>query len=388
MARAHVRGAARVPRVHGPRDRREPRGGDAAARARPAAQPLLRDRRRRRCHRPHRARRALGVPGAGRRRSSARRGSARRSWGSSTRSARTSVAFEHVLRVYVGLTGALILLTAAVRRTPASGGSRTRSASTASCRAAFGRLSRRSMHSPATVVAAGVISIALLARDGVHDEPGRLPREPVQFRRARRVHRRAARGDQAPFLAAGRREPVPRAALGPGAGRRRPDPDGDRSARDGGDLRRGDGDAHRRALRRPDLACGGRRRLPLRSPPQRDAVCSSTSRRPTSASCREAAFSKILVPMKLGEIGEEMMATAVKLAQERGARSSRSTSSACRSTSRSTPSCRRGGAGGGVARRGGRARRRPRSRGRGAFHPRPLDRRGNRPGGGGDRAPT
>src|SRR5436190_8355984 len=33
----------------------------------------------------------------------------------------------------------------------------------------------------------------------------------------------------------------------------------------------------------------------------------------------EAAFSKILVPMKLGEIGEEMIATAVKLAQERNA---------------------------------------------------------------------
>src|ERR671935_1713615 len=33
----------------------------------------------------------------------------------------------------------------------------------------------------------------------------------------------------------------------------------------------------------------------------------------------EAEYSKILVPMKLGEIGEEMIATAVKLAQERGA---------------------------------------------------------------------
>jgi nucleotide-binding universal stress UspA family protein len=32
-----------------------------------------------------------------------------------------------------------------------------------------------------------------------------------------------------------------------------------------------------------------------------------------------AEFSKILVPMKLGEIGEEMIATAVKLAQERNA---------------------------------------------------------------------
>ena len=33
----------------------------------------------------------------------------------------------------------------------------------------------------------------------------------------------------------------------------------------------------------------------------------------------QAQFSRILVPMKLGEIGEEMVATAVKLAQERGA---------------------------------------------------------------------
>jgi APA family basic amino acid/polyamine antiporter len=32
----------------------------------------------------------------------------------------------------------------------------------------------------------------------------------------------------------------------------------------------------------------------------------------------EASYSSILVPMKLGEIGEEMVATAVKLAQERG----------------------------------------------------------------------
>jgi basic amino acid/polyamine antiporter, APA family len=33
----------------------------------------------------------------------------------------------------------------------------------------------------------------------------------------------------------------------------------------------------------------------------------------------EAAYTRILVPMKLGEIGEEMIATAVKLAQEQGA---------------------------------------------------------------------
>ena len=36
----------------------------------------------------------------------------------------------------------------------------------------------------------------------------------------------------------------------------------------------------------------------------------------------EATFTTILVPMKLGEIGEEMVATAVKLAQEGSARRS------------------------------------------------------------------
>ena len=42
---------------------------------------------------------------------------------------------------------------------------------------------------------------------------------------------------------------------------------------------------------------------------------------PTSTSCRPRRSSRrILVPMKLGEIGEEMVATAVKLAEERGGR--------------------------------------------------------------------
>jgi nucleotide-binding universal stress UspA family protein len=39
----------------------------------------------------------------------------------------------------------------------------------------------------------------------------------------------------------------------------------------------------------------------------------------TGAAGRQAEFSKILVPMKRGEIGAEMVATAVKLAQGRGA---------------------------------------------------------------------
>ena len=32
-----------------------------------------------------------------------------------------------------------------------------------------------------------------------------------------------------------------------------------------------------------------------------------------------ATFQRILVPMKLGDIGEEMVATAIELAKERGA---------------------------------------------------------------------
>ena len=40
---------------------------------------------------------------------------------------------------------------------------------------------------------------------------------------------------------------------------------------------------------------------------------------PTSIAAARAEFTSILVPMKLGKIGEEMVATAVKLAQERGA---------------------------------------------------------------------
>ena len=53
-------------------------------------------------------------------------------------------------------------------------------------------------------------------------------------------------------------------------------------------------------------------------------------------------FRRILVPMKLGMIGEEMAATAVKLAARAPARRSRRcTSSRCRSTGRSTPRCPR-----------------------------------------------
>ena len=196
LAPDRVRPAARLPRVHRPRDRREPRGGDATARPRPAAQPLHRHRRRRRRHGPDRARRPLRVPGRRTgRQSSGRPGSARRSWGSSTRSARTSAYWvERMLRVYVGLTGALILLIAAVtsnsgfgRLALLPGGARPASTPRSGDSAAAACTRPRRSSPPRA------ISMALLLVDGLHDESRRLPREPLQLRCARRVHRCTAR---------------------------------------------------------------------------------------------------------------------------------------------------------------------------------------------------
>ena len=50
------------------------------------------------------------------------------------------------------------------------------------------------------------------------------------------------------------------------------------------------------------------------------------------------AFERILVPMKIGLIGEEVLGTAIKLAEEQAPRSPLSTSCVCRSTSRWTRS--------------------------------------------------
>ena len=89
----------------------------------------------------------------------------------------------------------------------------------------------------------------------------------------------------------------------------------------------------------------------------------------------ELTFTRILVPMKLGEIGEEMVATAVKLAQERNAvvealnvvhvplELAARRAADRRSSARASRSRRRG------------ARRGPRRRGGDGDGPRPLDRR-------------
>ncbi len=66
LAPDRLRAPARDARLYGSRDRRQPRRGGARARPGPAAEPLLRDRARRRDLRRDRARGPLRVPGAGR----------------------------------------------------------------------------------------------------------------------------------------------------------------------------------------------------------------------------------------------------------------------------------------------------------------------------------
>ena len=86
------------------------------------------------------------------------------------------------------------------RRRPrcrASRGSPTRSASTGSCRASFGRLNRRTLVSPQAIVAAAAISIALVIGTGAARRRRRVPRQPLLVRRPARLRGGAARGDPA-----------------------------------------------------------------------------------------------------------------------------------------------------------------------------------------------
>ena len=79
-----------------------------------------------------------------------------------------------------------------------------------------------------------------------------------------------------------------------------------------------------RALRRPGLARRRARRLRGSSARARGEGLLQHVEARRRAPARRAEFSSILVPMKLGAIGEEMVATAVKLAaRARGATSRR-----------------------------------------------------------------
>jgi APA family basic amino acid/polyamine antiporter len=219
------------------------------------------------------------------------------------------------LQVYVGISGALILLTAIATSISGFGRLAYSLGEHAQLPRRFGLLNKRTLVSPWSIVAAGAISIALLAGTATLAHPifflaslfsfGVLlaftaaQLAVIKLRISEPDRRRPYR---VPFAVG--RVPVPSVvgavltfaiwivALATHAG-----------ARYGGPLwlaaglvlyvvirkSRGEGllERHVSADEQPDLA--------------------------------EAEFSRILVPMKLGEIGEEMVATAVRLAQERGA---------------------------------------------------------------------
>jgi basic amino acid/polyamine antiporter, APA family len=225
---------------------------------------------------------------------------------------------ERVLRVYVGLTGALILLVAAATSNSGFGRLAYSLAEHGQLPRRFGRLSRRSLHSPETTLAAAGISIALiLSTAWTTDSVGFLASlfsfgVLIAFTAAQLavIKLRFSKPDaERPFRVPlsvrirGADVPVPSvigalattaifvAAMATHIG-----------ARWAGPIwlamglvvyllvRRGRGTGlleHVEPLEEGELP--------------------------------QAEFSKILVPMKLGEIGEEMVATAVKLAQERGA---------------------------------------------------------------------
>src|SRR5438067_3519731 len=225
---------------------------------------------------------------------------------------------ERALRVYVGLTGALILLTAAATSNSGFGRLAFSLAEHGQLPRRFGRLSRRSLHSPETVIGAALISMVLLVTTEFTTNPvgflaslfsfGVL----VAFTAAQLavLKLRFSKPDlERPFRVPlsirirGATVPVPTvlgalatmaifvAAMATHIG-----------ARYGGPIW---------------LACGLVVYLLVRR--GRGTGLLEHVEPVEEAELPQAEFSKILVPMKLGEIGEEMVATAVKLAQERGA---------------------------------------------------------------------
>jgi len=222
--------------------------------------------------------------------------------------------FGSALRVYVGLTGTLVLFAAAT--TSISGFSRLAYSlgEHGQLPSVFGRLNRRTLVSPQSILAAAGIAIALvLATSGRHDQVSFLASlfsfgvllaftaAQLAVIRLRQTQPELRRPFQVPLTVRG--VPLPSAlgalataavfvaAMATHAG-----------ARYGGPVW---------------LAIGLAVYVPVRrgrgTGMLEHVVAADEQPLP------QASFSSILVPMKLGEIGEEMVATAVKLAQERGA---------------------------------------------------------------------
>jgi basic amino acid/polyamine antiporter, APA family len=230
------------------------------------------------------------------------------------------VAFwvERALRVYVGLTGALILLVAAATSNSGFGRLALSMGEHGQLPRRFARLSRRSLHSPETVVAAAAISMVLLISTEFTTNPVGFLASLFSFGvllaftaaqlavvKLRFTKPSAERPFRVPLSVRirGADVPVPTvigavattaifvAAMVTHIG-----------ARYGGPIW---------------LVCGIVVYLLVRR--GRGTGLLEHVEPVEEGELPHAEFSKILVPMKLGEIGEEMVATAVKLAQERGA---------------------------------------------------------------------
>ena len=225
---------------------------------------------------------------------------------------------EHALRVYVGLTGALVLLAAAATSNSGFGRLAYSLGEHGQLPRGFSRLSRRSLHSPEAVISAALISMVLLLSTEFTTNPvsflaslfsfGVLlaftaaqlavirlrftkPNLERPFRVPLSIHVRGADVPLPSVIGALSTTAIFIAAMATHIG-----------ARYGGPIW---------------LAIGVVVYLMVR---RRRGTGLLEHVEPTSAEeLPHAEFSKILVPMKLGEIGEEMIATAVKLAQERGA---------------------------------------------------------------------
>src|SRR2546421_2059510 len=222
--------------------------------------------------------------------------------------------FQSALRVYVGITGALVLLAAATTSISGFGRLAYSLGEHGQLPAPFGRLNRRTLVAPVSIVSAAVVAVAILgAASLLHDRVSFLASlfsfgVLLAFTSAQLavIRLRVTRPDlRRPFRVplAWRGIPVPSAlgALATGAvfvGAMITH----RGARYGG---------------APPLVLGLLVYLALprgRAPGPLEPVRSADEQ-----ALPETEFSRILVPMKLGEIGEEMVATAVKLGQERGA---------------------------------------------------------------------
>ena len=219
------------------------------------------------------------------------------------------------LQVYVGLSGALILLTAATTSISGFGRLAYSLGEHAQLPRRFGMLNKRTLVSPWSIVAAAAISIALLAGTAGLAHPIfflaslfsfgvllaftaaqlaviKLRLTEPERRRPYRVPLAVGRIPLPSLVGAVVTAAIWIVAMATHAG-----------ARYGGPLWLAAGLILYVAIRK-SRGEGLRERHV------------SADEQPHLA---EAEFSRILVPMKLGEIGEEMVATAVKLAQEHGA---------------------------------------------------------------------